>query len=105
MTAPRSHRLRRQLKQYATRLVARAGLVLSPACEQMLIQFIDVGVQRLEAARLAEDAIKIRAAEDGLRRLVKRLGEHTQRQGRFPVVDHEAYRAAVKDLCPLWPFC
>lgn len=105
MAGPRASRLRRQLRQHATRLVARSGLALSPACDQMLTQLVDVGVQRLEAARLAEDPIKIRTAEDALRRLVRRLGDHTQRLGRFPVVDHEAYRAALKDLCPLWPFC
>jgi len=105
VAAPHAGRLRRQLRQHLTRQVARAGLVMSPACEHMLIQFIEVGAQRMEAARVAEDAMKIRAAEDGLRRLVKRLGEHTQRLGRYPVVDHDAYRGAVKDVCPLWPFC
>ncbi len=100
-----SYRLRRRLSLTAKRNITRFGVAFSSACDHRVAKLLANGVERMEYSRVTDQEDKIRLAEDNLRRLVGYMTKQATKLGTFPLVDEKAFDAAVKDLCPMWPFC
>lgn len=98
-------RVQLRLNQYANRVVKKTGLGVSTACQHMLHQMIATGVMRLDTQQALEREDKLRLAEEHLNDCIKEMGQHAQGLGTFPAVDEDAFQAALKKLCPLWPYC
>jgi hypothetical protein len=94
-----------RLNQYARRAVLKAGLGVSAACLHMIEQMIATGVMRMETQSALDREDKLRLAEENLRSCVKEMVQQAQVSGTFPAADEEAFQAALKKLCPMWPYC
>lgn len=100
-----SFRLRQRLSNSIKRQLTKAGIAPSSACDHMLAKLITTGVERMVRAGVAEHEDKLRLAEHNLRRLANQLTEQANNLKTFPVVDDKGFNAAVKTVCPIWPFC
>ena len=98
-------RVQLRLNQFANRLLEKQGVGVTPSCEQMLQRLITTGVSRMEIQKALEREDKLRLTEEHLLSCIKMMAEQAQALGSFPVVDEAAFEAALKKLCPLWPFC
>ena len=98
-------RVRQRLARFVRRQTTKSGLGISGACQQLLEQTINNGIARMHSQHLLENEPQLRVAEDNLRQLISQLAERALKQGTFPVADHDALDQALKQLCPLWPYC
>ena len=98
-------RVQLRLNHDASRLLEKQGVSVTTACEQMLQRMIATGLSRMEVQKALEREDKLRLAEEHLLSCIKMMVEQAQTLGSFPVVDEDAFEAALKKLCPLWPFC
>ncbi len=102
--AAKTFRLKRRLTKAAIQHMGKAGLSLTPACEQLMVKFIDTGIKRMEIAQVFEDESKIRLAEDNLKKFIREVRGETSTQGTFPVVEEGSIQGALKKIQSLWPY-
>ena len=86
-------------------MVLKAGLVVTNPCQQMLEQMVITGVTRMDHQQALELADKLQLAEENLNALVRMMARRSEESGMFPTIDEDAFQSALKELCPLWPFC
>ncbi|HEC12084.1 MAG TPA: hypothetical protein ENI80_02380 [Acidiferrobacteraceae bacterium] len=102
--AAKTFRLKRRLTKAAIQHMGKAGLSLTPACEQLMGKLIGTGIKRMEVSQVVEDESKIRLAEDNLKKLIIEVRRETSARGTFPIVEENSIQGAFKKLQSLWPY-
>jgi hypothetical protein len=84
---------------------ARAKAKPSADCAGLLRDWIAQGVDALVSDKKTSDR-EISAASELIRRFAREMVKHgARRPDRTLALDEEAFSAAQKSLCPLYPFC
>ena len=83
----------------------KLGLGLAPACDQMVENLIRNGVQRMQFSQALEQEDKIHLAERNLHRFIVYMRDKAMEFGTYPVLTEKAFEAAMKGVCPVWPYC
>ena len=87
------------------RVSLKLGIVVTPACMQMMEQMITNGVTRMQNQGVLEQEPQLRLAEDNLARCLRELGNEAVDLKTFPNIEDKAFNIVMKRLCPIWPYC
>ncbi len=86
------------LSEVAEFEIEESGMVLSPACQELVAQLVTTG-----DAAVAREPYRREEAEGHLRTWIRSMVENA-RSEHAETIDQRHYIASMQ-LCPLWPFC
>lgn len=98
-------RVQLRLNRAIDRLSLKLGVVVTPACKNLMEQMIANGVTRMHNQGVLEHEPQIRLAEDNIHRCLRELGNEAVEQKTFPNLEDKTFNIVMKRLCPLWPYC
>lgn len=88
----------------ATAKASQAGFKIAEDCETLLRDFVSKGGRRLIAEGHYGDDAKLREAERNIEQFVRGMAAAARTMG-FADLHEPTFFKALRDLCPLWPFC
>ncbi len=100
-----SLRATQRLVQSVERVSLKLGVVVMPACMQMIEQMIANGITRMQNQGVIENESQLRLAEDNLARCLRELSDEAVDMKKFPNIDDVTFNIVMKRLCPVWPYC
>ena len=91
--------------QSVEKVSLKLGVVVTPACMQMIEQMIANGITRMQTQGVIENEPQLRLAEDNLARCLRELSDEAVDMKKFPNIDDIMFNIVMKRLCPVWPYC
>lgn len=91
--------------QSVEKVSLKLGVVVTPACMQMIEQMIANGITRMQTQGVIESEPQLRLAEDNLARCLRELSDEAVDMKKFPNIDDIMFNIVMKRLCPVWPYC
>src|SRR6185503_4336006 len=96
--------LKQRLYTTALRRASASNFKFSAITNTDLVEFINVGVDKMTASDYASETRK-QEAENNLIQLIDAMSNNGKERRLTESLDYETFKSAKSSICPLWPFC